>query len=87
MVHLSSNTFERTILNVFCMLIECDDEVKIRGAFIAFENFFAFDWVSIRVHSLGSSKRCEAVQCCFLDTSPTTRTSFDDPPYPFKEIY
>jgi len=34
-VHLRSNALERTILKIFCTLIECEVEQKINGAFIA----------------------------------------------------
>lgn len=30
-----SNTFDSTTLNIFCTLMECDEEVKMRGARIA----------------------------------------------------
>lgn len=45
----------RTILNIFCTLIECDVEQKISGAFIALENRLACQGASditVRVNNV-----------------------------------
>ena len=40
-VHFKSKLLDRTILNIFCTLMLCEVEQKIKGAFIALANFLA----------------------------------------------
>jgi hypothetical protein len=42
-VHCKSNALDKTILKIFCKLIECDAEQKTRGAFMAFATLRAWE--------------------------------------------
>ena len=65
-LHFKLNTFDKTILKIFWILILCEADEKISGAFIAFANFLAIFVISACSFSESSINKSYLVPFVFV---------------------